>query len=154
MLYISVSAFSYANAVSVHLADSVFRLHILANSDSIEDQNLKYKVRDAILNYMESISINTNSKQEVIECAKSHIEDFKQVAKNVITENGYDYDVSVSIGNFSFPTKEYGDISLPAGLYDALRIEIGKAERKKLVVCNVSSSLLCRRFLWNCTGRF
>lgn len=129
LLYISISAFSYANAVSMHLADSVFRLHILANSDSVEDQNLKYKVRDAVINYMESISINTNSKQEVIECANNHIENFKQIAKQIITENGYDYDVSVSIGNFSFPTKEYGDISLPAGYYDALRIEIGKAQR-------------------------
>ena len=104
ILYISISAFSYANTVSTHLADSVFRLHILANSDSVEDQNL-------------------------IECANNHIEDFKQVAKQIITENGYDYDVSVSIGNFSFPTKEYGDISLPAGFYDALRIEIGEAKR-------------------------
>lgn len=128
LLYISISAISYATTVSSHLSDSVFRLHVIANSDSVEDQNLKYLVRDAIIAYMKTLTTNLNSKEEVLQIAHDHIEDFKNIAKEVITENGYDYDISVSIGNFSFPTKQYGDISLPAGLYDALRIEIGAAE--------------------------
>ena len=53
---------------------------------------------------------------------------FKNIAQNVVKENGYDYEVNVEIGNFSFPTKTYGDISFPAGFYDALKVEIGKAE--------------------------
>lgn len=126
LLYISVSAFSYAQDVSSHLTDSVFRLHVLANSNAIYDQELKYKVRDAIIEYMNSIS--TNSKEEVIDFALNNLENFEAIAKQVVLENGYDYDVDVEIGNFSFPTKNYGDISLPAGLYDALRIKIGKAE--------------------------
>ena len=128
LLYISISALSYASEVSTHLSDSVFRLHVLANSDSEEDQNLKYKVRDAVINYMESISENVTSKEEVIALANEHLEDFRAIAKQVVLENGYDYEVSVEIGNFSFPTKNYGDISLPAGFYDSLRIKIGKAE--------------------------
>ena len=59
--------------------------------------------------------------EEVIKIANNHISDFESIAKEVITENGFDYDVKVEIGNFSFPTKQYGDISFPAGFYDALK---------------------------------
>ena len=126
-IFVFVSALSYVNAVSEDISESVFRLHVIANSDSQEDQNLKYKVRDKILEYMNEISIDCSSKDEVIALAKENQENFQDIAKNVIKENGYDYDVNVSIGNYEFPTKNYGDISLPAGNYDALRIEIGDA---------------------------
>ena len=128
VLFLLLSAYSYVNAVSNNLADSVFRLHVIANSDSKEDQNLKYKVRDKLIEYMNTLTNDMNSKEEVIEIAKAHLEDFKEIAQNVVKENGYNYDVNVKIGNFSFPTKTYGDISFPAGFYDALKVEIGKAE--------------------------
>ncbi len=126
--FLLLSAYSYVNAVSNNLADSVFRLHVIANSDSEEDQNLKYKVRDSLIEYMNTLTNNMNTKDEVIQIAKEHIQDFKNIAQNVVKENGYDYEVNVEIGNFSFPTKTYGDISFPAGFYDALKVEIGKAE--------------------------
>ena len=126
--FLLLSAYSYVNAVSSNLADSVFRLHVIANSDSEEDQNLKYKVRDSLIEYMNTLTNDMNTKDEVIEIAKEHLEDFKNIAQNVVNENGYDYEVNVEIGNFSFPTKTYGDISFPAGFYDALRVKIGKAE--------------------------
>ena len=128
VLFLLLSAYSYVNAVSNNLADSVFRLHVIANSDSKEDQELKYKVRDSLIEYMNTLTNEMNSKEEVIKIAKSHLEDFKEIAQNVVKENGYNYDVNVEIGNFSFPTKTYGDISFPAGFYDALKVEIGKAE--------------------------
>lgn len=128
LLFTSISAFSYVHAVSSHLSESVFRLHVLANSDSVADQNLKYKVRDKVIDYMNDLSKDCASKQEVITLAQTHLSEFEEIAKEVILENGYNYDVTVSIGNFSFPTKTYGDISLPAGFYDALRIEIGNAK--------------------------
>ena len=128
VLFLLLSAYSYVNAVSNNLADSVFRLHVIANSDSKEDQELKYKVRDKLIEYMNTLTNDINSKEEVIEIAKTHLEDFKEIAQNVVKENGYNYDVNVEIGNFSFPTKTYGDISFPAGFYDALKVEIGKAE--------------------------
>ena len=127
LIYISVSAFSYAADVSSNLADSVFRLHVIANSNLDYDQELKYKVRDAVIEYMKNITNGISSKAEAIEIATEHLADFKQIAKQVIADNGFDYDVNISIGNFSFPTKQYGDISFPAGFYDALRIEIGEA---------------------------
>lgn len=128
LLFVSISAFSYVNAVSEHLSESVFRLHVIANSDSVQDQNLKYKVRDGIIEFMNSVAKDCSSKEEVIQLAIKHHTDFEKIAKQIIKDNGYDYSVKVSIGNFSFPTKTYGDISLPAGFYDALRIEIGEAK--------------------------
>lgn len=126
--FVFVSAISYVNAVSEDISDSVFRLHVIANSDSKEDQDLKYKVRDAVLEYMNNISDDCSSKEEVIKLAYEHQDDFISVAEKVIRENGFDYNVKIEIGNFEFPTKYYGDISLPAGFYDALKIEIGEAK--------------------------
>lgn len=126
-LFISVSAMSYVHAVSTHLSDNVFRLHIIANSNSVDDQSLKYKVRDAEIAYLSSISENIQSKEEVIRLVKENLETFRQIAQNVVTENGYTYSVNISVDEFYFPTKNYGDISLPAGIYDALRIELGSA---------------------------
>ena len=100
----------------------------MANSDSEEDQSLKIKVRDELLKYMNSISSNCTTKEEAISVAESHKEEFQKIAENTIKENGYDYSVKINIGNFYFPTKNYGDISLPAGFYDALRVEIGEAK--------------------------
>ena len=127
-LYTTICAFSYAQNVSTDIANSVFRLHVIANSDSKEDQELKYKVRDSLINYMNSICANCENKEDAIKLVTEHKNDFKQIALDTIKDNGYSYDVNISIGNFSFPTKDYGDISLPAGFYDALRVEIGEAK--------------------------
>ena len=127
-LYTTISAISYVEAVSTDISDSVFRLHVIANSDSDEDQSLKYKVRDNLLKYMNNICSNCTSKQEAISLVTEHQEKFKQVALDTIKNEGYSYNVKINIGNFEFPTKQYGDISLPAGYYDALRVEIGEAK--------------------------
>lgn len=127
-LYVAVCMFSYVDAVSSDLSNSVFRLHVLANSDSPEDQNLKYQVRDAVISSMNTLCKDISSKEEAIAIATSHLEEFKQIALATIQENGYSYDVTVEIGNYSFPTKTYGDISLPSGYYDALRINIGESQ--------------------------
>lgn len=126
-LYTVVCAFSYVEAVSSDISDSVFRLHVIANSNSDEDQSLKYKVRDSLLNYMNDICKNCSSKEEAINLVSIHQEEFRQVALGTIKNEGYSYDVNIEIGNFEFPTKQYGDISLPAGFYDALKVEIGNA---------------------------
>ena len=127
-LYITVSAISYTNAVCTNIADSVFRLHVIANSDSDEDQNLKYIVRDKILEYMKTLTESATSKSEIIKIASTHINDFEKIAQNTVYENGFNYNISVEIGNFDFPTKTYGDVSFPPGFYDALRIKIGDAK--------------------------
>lgn len=127
-VYTTICAISYANTISTDISDSVFRLHVLANSDSEIDQNLKYIVRDKLLDYMNQLCTNCSSKEEAIMIAHQHIEDFKKIALTTIQDEGFDYGVNVHIGNFEFPTKHYGDVSLPAGYYDALRVEIGEAK--------------------------
>lgn len=126
--FIILSAYSYSYAVNETLSNNVFRLHVIANSDNEEDQNLKYKVRDELIKYMETLTTSSNTKEEVIQIANNHLEDLKTIAENVIKENGFDYNVNVEIGNFSFPTKQYGNISFPAGFYDALKVQIGEAK--------------------------
>ena len=129
-VYVLISTINYVQAVSNNISNEVFRLHVIANSDSEEDQNLKYKVRDAVLEYVENISSSANSKEDIINIVTQNSDKIKEVAENTIKSEGFDYDVTINIGNFSFPTKEYGDISLPSGFYDALRIEIGNASGK------------------------
>ena len=127
-IYTSICAISYAQNISNDIADSVFRLHVIANSDSKEDQDLKYIVRDNLLSYMNKICSNCKTKQEAIDIVTENKDKFDEIAKSTIKERGFSYDVRINIGNFEFPTKNYGDISLPAGLYDALRVEIGEAK--------------------------
>ena len=149
-IYFFICAFSYANAVSNDISESVFRLHVIANSDSIEDQNLKYKVRDNLIEYMNILCKDINSKEEAMEIANNHLDDFINIAENTIKENGYNYNITAEIGNFSFPIKNYGDISLPEGMYDALKVKIGEAKGKNwwcvmfppLCFVNVSSGIV------------
>lgn len=111
----------YSTSVNSNLSQNIVRLHVLANSDSADDQALKLQVRDAILEHSRS---NFTKKDEV----KSQLETYKEIAEKVISENGYSYSVDVEYGNFDFPTKEYQNLRLPAGNYDAVRVRIGKAE--------------------------
>ncbi len=129
-IYIIFCVRSYSVAVSSELSNAIFRLHVLANSNSNEDQKLKLKVRDALLSYMNNLCSSCNTKKEAMEIANKHKDEFQKIAENVIIENGYTYPVKININNFYFPTKSYGDISLPSGYYDALRVEIGNSEGK------------------------
>ena len=127
-IYVFISAQSYVTAISTNLSDAVFRLHVIANSDSKEDQELKLKVRDSLLNYMNEICSNCSTKEEAIFIARKNQNKFQEIAEETIINNGFNYSVKINIGNFYFPTKNYGDISLPAGFYDSLRVEIGEAK--------------------------
>ena len=129
-LYIFISCYFYAVNNSIGLEDNIFRLHIIANSDSEEDQYLKYKVRDNIISYMNKLCKNSSSKEETIEIAQNHINDFKQIADKTISDNNFNYTSTVEIGNYEFPTKYYGDITLPSGNYDALEIKLGNSSGK------------------------
>ena len=149
-IYIFISAISYVSAVSEQLENSIFRLHVIANSDSEEDQNLKYIVRNKLIEYMNEISADAENKKEAMQIANEHSDNFYKIAKQTINENGYNYDVEIEFGNFLFPTKTYGDISIPAGYYDALRVKIGSAEGQNwwcvmfppLCFVNISSGIV------------
>lgn len=130
IIYIFISIYSYSEAVSYNISNSVFRLHIIANSNSAKDQALKFAVKDKLINYMNSICINVSTKEEAIKLVTENLENFEKITKDTIKEQGFNYDVRLEIGNFDFPTKNYGDIYLPAGFYDALKVEIGSAAGK------------------------
>ena len=129
-IFVFTCAYTYVSAISDNLYNSIFRLHVIANSDSEEDQNLKYIVRDNLINYMNDNCKNLSSKEEVIQYAKENLDKLKQIAENTVKDNGFTYPVQVEIGNYEFPTKNYGDISFPAGFYDALRVKIGESSGK------------------------
>ncbi len=112
------------------LRSNVLRLHILANSDSAEDQRLKLSVRDALLNESEGLFTGADTLSEAVVLADGNKDVIKRIAENTLRENGCDYPVSVSVGEAFFDTRVYDDFSLPAGVYDALKIEIGRAEGK------------------------
>lgn len=118
MLFLLVG---YSTSVNSNISQNIVRLHVLANSDRNDDQSLKLKVRDAILEHSRQ---NFTKKDEV----ESQLELYKEIAEKVIYESGYNYPVEVEYGNFKFPTKGYKNLTLPAGVYDAVRIKIGKAE--------------------------
>ena len=124
--FIVVNACSYVAAVSNNISESVFRLHVLANSNSEEDQSLKYIVRDVVIEYVQNSTTGVTSKEELIEMLD--LDTIRDVAQQTVYDNGYLYPVTIELGHFEFPTKNYGDISLPAGFYDALRVKIGNAE--------------------------
>lgn len=108
------------------LADEVFRFHVLANSDSEEDQELKLKVRDGILSYMKSLE-QVTSRQSVKTWASNHLSEIEQAASKIISEEGYDYQVTAKVAKCYFPDRRYGQVLFPKGYYEALRVEIGEA---------------------------
>ena len=102
------------------LAEKITRLHVLANSDAEYDQQLKLKVRDAVL----QIAAVENKPDEHI------LAEIKLAAERVVAQEGYDYDVTVSRSAYYFDTREYETFSLPAGVYDSVRVVIGAGEGK------------------------
>ena len=128
--FIFISISSYANTISQNLSDNFFRLHILANSNSDNDQQLKLEIRDAIIEFMNSQNFSNKTKSEVVNLVKNNLNEYKRIAEDIVSKHNLNYSVSLEVGNFLFPTKHYGNISLPGGYYDALKINIGKAEGK------------------------
>ncbi|ABN53139.1 MAG TPA: stage II sporulation protein R [Hungateiclostridium thermocellum] len=123
-----VGLISYSENVSSGLADNIIRLHVLANSDSPEDQQLKRDVRDVVINFMKDKLKNVKDVETTKRIIEENSEAIKQVALSEIRRQNKDYDVTVMFGKYPFPTKVYGDISLPTGNYQALRVVIGNGE--------------------------
>ncbi len=108
--------------------DKLIRLHVVANSDSEEDQELKLEVRDAILGYVSELTGDCESKDEAVAVITSHIEEIADVAESVLVGTGFE--VSVSYENVLVDKREYDDFTLPEGYYDALCVLIGEASGK------------------------
>lgn len=119
---------SYSKTMFNNISNDFLRLHIIANSDSKEDQMIKYEIRDAVLQYMSPYLENVSDKNSAIEILNKHIDELEKIATNISEKNGYNLPINLSISNCYFPAKTYGNITLPEGNYDALKIEIGKSE--------------------------
>lgn len=110
------------------LAEKVLRFHVLANSDSTSDQELKLSVRDAIGAYMQEKMGNITSKEECENFVAACIPEIEQVAEEVIAKEGFSYTVQAELAECDFPVKTYGQYTFPAGTYDALKVTIGEGE--------------------------
>lgn len=121
---------AYADTAEEALAGSVIRLHVIANSDSDADQCLKLKVRDAVLSETEELFAESPDKGDARRRICESIDEIERIARETVREYGYDYPVAVTLSNSDFPTKAYGNVTLPAGTYEALKIVIGEGEGK------------------------
>lgn len=109
------------------LSDKVVRLHVLANSDSEEDQALKLQVRDAVTERTAALLEEASGRREAETVLRQHLPELKRLAAEAIAAAGYGYSVEVELAETEFPTREYDGFSLPAGEYLALRVLIGEA---------------------------
>lgn len=126
-LYIAFSC-TYFAAAAQSVREDVVRLHILANSDSEKDQNIKLKVRDALLEkntLILSEGVNQDNAVEYFELSKDEL---LETASDVLRENGFDYDVKVYLEKEYFETREYGELIFPAGEYTALKVVLGEGK--------------------------
>lgn len=112
------------------IAQKVLRFHVIANSDSEEDQKLKLKVKEALVESLRPKLININDITMVKTIVTEQLDTIRDTAEQVIQQQGYDYNVSVSLEKCYFPLKIYGDYAFPPGYYEALRVRIGDAEGK------------------------
>ena len=124
--FVMVLVYFLPSPSEAQIYDKVLRLHVLANSDSPEDQSLKLMVRDEILEYSKTLG-EFEGVESAEETYSHELEKIKEIAKEVIISQGYDYPVDVSLGYEYYPTRQYEDVSLPAGEYLSLKVMIGGA---------------------------
>ena len=108
--------------------DTVVRLHVLANSDTEEDQSLKLEVRDALLAVTSPLLASCGSQDEAVAILTPRLDELQQVALDVVRDAGYSYDVHISLGEEAYPRRVYESCCFPAGTYVSLRVGIGEAE--------------------------
>lgn len=131
------TGYAHKSLLQQGIAEDVLRFHVLANSDSTEDQEIKLKVRDAVLEWAEdaledmdkeSKTPRLTAKEEVSEFLKGHLDEIEAIAEKMLQESGYSYGASVNLQSCYFPDRTYKECTFPAGWYDALRIELGEAK--------------------------
>ena len=123
-------SFGSFNASCEEIRQNVLRLHIIANSDSKEDQELKLKIRDKILSESKEIFEESQNLEMAIQNANVNLGKIEEIANAVIKEEGFSYKATARIGDSFFETREYDDFTLPAGTYKSLIIDVGKGNGK------------------------
>lgn len=123
-------SFADFDASCEELRNGVLRLHIVANSNSKEDQSLKLQIRDRILEISDRVFETDSNLDEAIKTAKQNLAIYENKANEVIKEAGFNYTATARIGKAFFDTRVYDDFTLPSGYYDSLIIELGEAKGK------------------------
>ena len=126
-ILLSMSQF---NVLCEDLRQNILRLHIVANSDSPADQELKIKIRDEILAETSDLFLNVTNLEKAKKEAGNSLEKFEEIANSVIRQNGFNYKAKVYLDEHYFDTRVYDNFTLPAGYYPSLVIKLGKAEGK------------------------
>jgi stage II sporulation protein R len=119
---------STSGQIQEGIASEIIRFHVIANSDSTEDQELKLKVKDALTDALKPKLKNANNINEARTILQQSLSDLEIISNKIINENGFEYTASASLEHGYFPLKVYGDLSLPPGEYEAIRVELGLAE--------------------------
>lgn len=120
--------FAYMAWVSLSqqtLADGLLRLHVIANSDSVQDQQVKLLVRDRVLELTEPLLAEADDQDEVRRILSAHLQQITDAAQQVLTDQGMPYQLSAQMATEYYPTREYDTFSLPAGQYTGLKIRLG-----------------------------
>ncbi|MBE6538160.1 MAG: stage II sporulation protein R [Ruminococcaceae bacterium] len=134
VLLIAVSLTLVIGLIPIHgeheIYDSVVRLHVLANSDSEEDQNLKLLVRDDIIALTNTLLAGCTTREEALTVISENLDLYSLTAEKTLRKNGSDYSVSISLGEEYYPTRVYEGSAFPGGEYVSLQIKIGEAEGK------------------------
>ncbi len=121
----SVTALFGLSATKGYAPQSPFRIHVVANSDSTADQEVKLDVRDALLQSVSDVSADWDNKDDAMEYVSGNIEQIEELADAVLAQNGFSHTATAQVGNFHFPDRTYGDVLYPEGYYDALKITLG-----------------------------
>lgn len=129
-LTLTIHKYNQPKNLQKGISEKILRLHVIANSDSDEDQNAKLAVKDAIVTYLKDILKDSSSLEESKHIVSEHFSDINQIAVDTLKEKGMTYNVDSKIEYTSFPAKSYGDVILPPGDYTALRVTLGNAEGK------------------------
>lgn len=120
----------HAENIQQNIADHIIRLHVIAHSDTAEDQSLKLKVRDEVLSQIQTSLLPSETLEEAENILEDMIPAIQEIAQHKIREEGYHYTAHVILEQRYFPAKTYGDLTFPPGTYQALCIEIGDAAGK------------------------
>ena len=121
---------SHFSAACDDLRQNVLRLHIIANSDSDDDQQLKLKIRDEILAKTDGLFLEANDLENAKATVCENLSEFEKIANEVIKENGFSYSACARLGKSEFDTRYYEDFTLPAGEYQSLIVTLGEGEGK------------------------
>lgn len=137
--FILITFFMFGLLMNLHInndsvlgdiKDKIIRLHVVANSDSPEDQAIKLHIRDAIIKELEPKLENLKNQEEVKNIISANMDNLIAAAEEEMARLGKSFPIDIELGTYEFPTKVYGDLSFPAGSYQALNVKIGEAQGK------------------------